>query len=217
MQSALPLMAEKQKAADRALALVTRHLERLSRDIELITALELTPATALSSIAIDQSGLLPPINTMQAGLAASGPSTGSLPGVIAASTTPKTASPATSPRYPAAPLNHFFTPRPAGAPPRRRRDHHPPHTAAARRKRERERARQHAAGSARRRQTSSDMGGDGAMLLEEEDKQLYCTCRQVSFGEMVACDGEVCAVHACIFFTRRSTASLSGSTTRAWA
>ncbi|KAI9502538.1 hypothetical protein BX070DRAFT_192877 [Coemansia spiralis] len=35
-----------------------------------------------------------------------------------------------------------------------------------------------------------DAGGGGG--IEESDDQLYCFCQQVSFGDMVACDGPDC-------------------------
>ena len=35
----------------------------------------------------------------------------------------------------------------------------------------------------------------GGMDLDvQESEPLYCTCRQVAFGEMIACDGDACAV-----------------------
>jgi hypothetical protein len=31
--------------------------------------------------------------------------------------------------------------------------------------------------------------------VPEADEQLYCTCRQVSYGEMIACDNKVSVVN----------------------
>ncbi|KAJ2830900.1 hypothetical protein GGI24_001786, partial [Coemansia furcata] len=37
-----------------------------------------------------------------------------------------------------------------------------------------------------------DAGSAGAGGIEESDDQLYCFCQQVSYGDMVACDGPDC-------------------------
>lgn len=40
---------------------------------------------------------------------------------------------------------------------------------------------------------SADLGDDGA-VENDLDSKVYCTCRQVSFGEMIGCDDDDCEI-----------------------
>src|SRR5688572_769886 len=55
-------------------------------------------------------------------------------------------------------------------------------------------------------QDDSAVSYDNTLVLSnyiptvDPNEPLYCTCRQVSFGEMIGCDGEVCNKNT-LFFT----------------
>lgn len=56
---------------------------------------------------------------------------------------------------------------------------------------------------------SADLGDDGA-VENDLDSKVYCTCRQVSFGEMIGCDDDDCEIEWVSPSSRASSRRLRG-------
>jgi inhibitor of growth protein 5 len=54
-------------------------------------------------------------------------------------------------------------------------------------------------------------GGDSVEPSVDPNEPVYCTCRQIAFGEMIACDNEDCAVewfhYACVNLSKKPKSS----------
>lgn len=67
-------------------------------------------------------------------------------------------------------------------------------------------------------QYDDDQVGPGSDFVVDPNEPVYCTCRQIAFGDMIACDNEECAIewfhYACVNITHPRSVWLCSDCTR---
>lgn len=70
----------------------------------------------------------------------------------------------------------------------------------------------------RRAEYDDDQYGPAGDFIVDPNEPVYCTCRQIAFGDMIACDNEECAIewfhYACVNITQARSVWLCPDCTR---